>query len=71
MSIWALQSSGSTNLQTQIGLRDRAILLLPTTLGFRGNSSHLVQISDLSFRAVPMMSIGADVTLQVSLHPKL
>lgn len=71
MSVWALQASGSSNLQTQIGLRDRAMLLLSTTLGFRGNSSRMVQLSDLFFRDVAMMNIGTDVTLQVCPHSTL
>jgi hypothetical protein len=71
MSVWGLQASGSSDLKTQVRLRDRAMLLLSTTLGFRGNSSRMVQLSDLFFRDVPMINIGEDVKLQVRPHLSL
>ena len=65
MSVWALQSFRPQKIQTHTGIRDRAMLLLTTTLAFRGNSSRLALLSDLFFRSVPMGTIGRDVKLQV------
>lgn len=65
MSIWTLRAFGPARSHTHTGLRDRAMLLLSTTIAFRGNSSRLVLLSDLFFREIPMGTIGEGVKLQV------
>lgn len=65
MSVWAIASVGQQKLQLHTGIRDRAMLLLSTTVAFRGNSSRLALLSDLFFRSMPMGNIGRNVKLQV------
>lgn len=65
MSVWTLRTFGPSKTQVHIGIRDRAMLLLSTTVAFRGNSSRLTLLSDLFFRSIPMGNIGPNVELQV------
>lgn len=71
MSNWTLQAFGPARLHTHTGLRDRAMLLLSTTIAFRGNSTRLLLFSDLFFRNIPMGNIGEGVALQVCFIPTL
>jgi hypothetical protein len=49
--------------QTFVGIRDRAMLLMLSTLAFRGDSAQNIQWSDLFSTNVPMddISLGAQV----------
>lgn len=68
MSIWTLRAFGPARSHVHTGLRDRAMLLLSTTVAFRGNSSRLLLFSDLFFRSIAMGNIGEGVKLQVCLN---
>jgi len=58
LAIWCLQSFSGSKAQVHIGIRDRALLLLSTSIAFRGDSCRGVLLSDLLLRTIPMMNVG-------------
>lgn len=65
-STLCLQSSGSSKSQVHLGARDRAMLLISTCTAYRGNNTRGLLVSDLAVRDVPMVDIGSDVKVMVS-----
>ena len=69
LAIWCLQSFSGSKAQVHIGIRDRALLLLSTSIAFRGDSCRGVLLSDLLLRTIPMMNVGFNSELLASFLP--
>jgi len=65
MSNWALKAFGPSQSQVYLGLRDRALILLPTNIAFHGNSTRHLLWSDIFMQSLPMEIIGSGVEIQV------
>ena len=67
MSNWALKAFSPSRLQVHLGLRDRALILLPTSIAFHGDSTCHLLWSDIFMQFLPMEIIGSGVEIQVHL----
>ncbi len=56
----------ATPLQMYAGLRDRAMILLSSSIAFRGDSARSLLRSDLELRNIPMINIGLDAKVPAS-----
>ncbi len=56
----------ATPLQMYAGLRDRAMILLSSSIAFRGDSARSLLWSDLELRNIPMINIGLDAKVPAS-----
>ena len=63
-SMWCLRDHSGPH-HTFIGIRDRAMMLLSTTIVFRGDSSRALLWSDLFLADVPMNDIGLGTCVKV------
>ena len=66
MSRYTLEAFGPAPHSTHLGLRDRALLLIPTNTAFRGDSTRRVLWSDFFWKSIPVPLIGEDTALDVS-----
>ncbi|KAF9063616.1 hypothetical protein BDP27DRAFT_1367866 [Rhodocollybia butyracea] len=64
LSVSALQPARKTRISTAKSLRDRAIILLCSTMAFRGDSVRGLEISDLGVEDLPMPAIAPGVTVK-------
>ncbi|KAF5385999.1 hypothetical protein D9615_002501 [Tricholomella constricta] len=66
-SMWLLRSSRKTVNQIHLALRDRAMLLISTSTAYRGDNLRRLQLSDISFRNIPMVDVGLDVQVMATI----
>lgn len=66
ISNYTLQAFGPALHNTHLGLRDRALFLIPTNTAFRGDSTRRVLWSDFFSKSIPMPLIHEDAELDVS-----
>lgn len=66
-SLWCLKSYSGTH-QVFIGQRDAALLLLATSMAFRGGSARILRWSDLFMGEIPVNDVytGKKVPVSVS-----
>ncbi len=67
-SIYYLESAPKRNAtanQLHTSIRDRAMLLLTTSMAFRGDNVREITWSDILVRQVPLVDVGLDVKAAV------
>jgi hypothetical protein len=67
MSLWCMESESSGVTVINLGLRDRAMLLLSCSTALRGDNTRSLLLSDLSYRETPIPDLGDNATLFVGL----
>ncbi|KAG6821913.1 hypothetical protein H0H92_016155 [Tricholoma furcatifolium] len=60
-SLWCLQLKG-TPQQVHNSIRDRAMLLLSTSMALRGDNTRALLLSDLYLQDVPLYEVGSEAT---------
>ena len=64
-AMWFMRSTGNTKTKIHTGVRDRAMLLISTTIAYRGDSTRRVTWSDLKVQDVPLIDVGTGAKQKV------